>query len=287
MNDTAGSDVLALMASRPAQQILANLFTITLVSGPVYHLTDWRRPVVSGGVTYLPGPPRLQRGSIKVERGMAISTLELTVQEANAAFIAKLAQGYFNRALLTMKRVFAADTRLQWTSAVTMFAGRVNAIEGITRVSAKLTVKSLLDDLDNDYPRDVVEADCNAVLFDARCGLSAAAYRVTGTASAGSTKNKLLSGLSGVDVYFTQGVVIFTGGPMAGLAYMVKQYVGGVVYPAYPFLVAPAAGDTFSITPGCDKTLATCQAKYGYAPSSAAAPRFRGLPFVPDPTVTY
>lgn len=275
------------MAAQPSQQICAELFTFTLLSGPVYHFTDWRRPLTVGGVTYLPGPPRVGRGSIKVERGMSVSTTAVTFQEANSTFIQKLAQGYFNRAIYQQQRIFAADTTLQWTPPIVKFFGRVDNISDITRTTAKLSIKSMVDDLDNDYPRDVIETDCNAVLFDQRCGLAASAYVVTGAASAGCTKNKLLSGLTNPDVYFTQGVVTFTSGLLSGLAYMVKAYASGVVYPAYPFLVPPAAGDTFSITPGCDKTLGTCQSKYGYDPTGSSAPYFRGLPFVPDPTVTY
>ncbi|MDP9039574.1 MAG: DUF2163 domain-containing protein [Acidobacteriota bacterium] len=284
---TAPTSVEDLLATRPQKAVIANLFTFTLLSGPVYTLTDWRRPLVVSGTTFAAGPPRVQRGSIAVERGMKVATQKVTFQEANGAFIAKLAGGYFNRALYTMQRVFAADQRLIWTLPMTRCAGRVNSIDSITRSSAEITVKSMIDDLDHDYPRDVVEPDCNRVVFDEGCGLSAAAYLVNGTVAAGSTKNTLRSGLTNPDTYFTQGVVTFTSGVLSGLAYMVKQYTGGVVTPSYPFLAAPTAGDTFTITPGCDNTLATCIAKYGYNAGSTSAPFFRGTPFVPDPTVTY
>jgi uncharacterized phage protein (TIGR02218 family) len=284
----APTDVQDLLASRPEKAIVANLFTFTLLSGPVLTFTDRRRDRKVGGVTFLAGPPRLVRGTISTVRGMSVSTQKVTIQEANGEFIGMLARGFFNRAVYSMQRQFAVDpAALAWTSPFTRFAGRVNSVDSITSSSAELTIKSMLDDLDQDYPRGVVQTDCNRVLFDVGCGLDAAAFRVTGTASAGCTVNKLLSGLSNPDVYFTQGVVTFTSGANSGLSWMVKSYVGGVVVPSYPFLVAPAAGDTFSITPGCDKTLATCTSKYSYNPSAGVAPFFRGLPFVPDPTVTY
>ena len=284
---SAPSAVQDLLASQPQKQICAELFTFNLLSGPIHTFTDWRRPITVAGTTYQPGPPRLGRGTIKLERGVSVSTTEVTFQEANATFIAFLAQGYFNRAIFRQQRVFRADSASPWTPPIVKFFGRVDNISGITRTTAKLSIKCMLDDLDNDYPRDVIETDCNAVLFDQRCGLSSANYQVSDAAAAGSTKNKLLSGLSNPDVYFTQGVVTFTSGILYGLSYMVKAYAAGVVYPAYPFLVAPAVGDTFTITPGCDKTLATCQSKYSYNPEELEAPYFRGLPFVPDPTVTY
>jgi len=243
-----------------------------------------------GGVTYIAGPPRLVRGIISTERGMSVSTMKVTFQEANGEFIKMIAQGFFNRAIFTLQRQFATnpgDAVLTWTSFFTRFAGRVNSIDTITSTTVEITVKSMLDDLDQDYPRDVVQADCDRVLGDAGCGVNLTPLTVTGAAAAGCTVNKLLSGLTEPDVYFTQGVVTFTSGANSGLSWMVKSYAGGVIAPSYPFLSAPVAGDTFKVTPGCDKTLATCQSKYGYAPSSGAAPYFRGMPFVPDPTVTY
>ena len=284
---TAPSDVQDLLASQPSQASIANLFTFTLLSGPVYHFTDWRRPLTVAGVVFLAGPPRMVRGTIKVERGVAVSTQKITLQEANAGFIQKLAQGYFNRALYTMQRQFSIDRGVTWTQPMVRFAGRVNSIDGITSTTADITIKSMMDDLDRDYPSAVIQTDCNRVLGDAGCGVDLATLAVAGVAAVGSTKNKLLSALSNPDIYFTQGVVTFTSGLLSGLSYMVKSYVGGVVAPSYPFLVPPATGDTFSITPGCDKTLATCIAKFSYDPTGSAAPFFRGTPFSPDPTVTY
>lgn len=290
MSVSAPSDVVALMATKPNNRVCANLFTFTLISGPVYHFTDWRFPVTVAGVTYLPGPPRIQRGSIRTERGMVTATQQVTFQEANGAFIQQLAQGYFNRAVYQVQRVDALSgygVSVVWSNPVVKFFGRVNHIDNITRTTAELTVKSMIDDIDKDYPLEIIEADCDRVVFDVGCGLAASAYVVSGTVAAGSTVNKMLSGLTQADVYFTQGVLIFTSGVMAGLAYMVKSYVGGVIAPAYPFLVPPVAGTTFTVTPGCDKTLATCISKYGYNPSASAAPFFRGAAFVPSPTVTY
>lgn len=289
MSMSAPTNVVDLLSSQPRQAIIANLFKFTLLSGPVLTFTDWRRPLKVAGVTYL-SMPRLVRGSIRVERGVDVPEQQIEIHEANGEIIAMLARGFFNRADYEMSRIFAADKSLQWTDPLIRFCGRVNSIDEVTRTSAKLTIKSRLDDIDKDYPLDVIEPDCNAVLFDSRCGLAASAYVQTETASVGSTKLKLLSGLTAADNYFTQGVLTFTSGTMSGISYMVKSYVGDVVVPAYPFLDSPTSGTTFSITPGCDKTLATCQSKYGYDPSSgssAAAPFFRGKPFVPDPTVTY
>jgi hypothetical protein len=42
----------------------------------------------------------------------------------------------------------------------------------------------------------------------------------------------------------------------------------------YPLLVVPAPGDTFTVTFGCDKTMATCNL-------FSNIQNFRGFPYVP------
>ncbi|SEG56470.1 phage conserved hypothetical protein BR0599 [Bryocella elongata] len=281
----APTDTAAFLASRPRFAFRANLFTFALTSGLTLRYTDWRRPIVVAGNTYSP-TPRIVRGNIRVERGTSVSTQDLELQEANGSTVGLVAQGFFRRAIFTHQRIFAADSTLQWTSPIVRFFGRVNE-SNVTASGAKFTVKSMLDDLDRDYPFDVIEADCNAVVFDVRCGVNPAAYTFTGAAGAGSTKNKLITGLSNADDYFTQGVLSFTSGAMSGAHYLVKSYAGGVIVPSPPFLAAPATGDAFSVSAGCDKTQATCTSKFGYDSSSGTAPFFRGKPYVPDPTVTY
>jgi uncharacterized phage protein (TIGR02218 family) len=288
---SAPSSVVDFLNSSPRTGLIANLFTFSLLSGPVYTFTDWRRPLTVAGVTYAAGPPRLQRGTISVERGMMVSTQKVTFQEANAEFITMLAQGYFRRALYSMDRMFAPmpapGAPIVWTQPFNRFTGRLNSIDRLTRTSAEITIKSMMDDLDNEFPRSVIQCDCDAVLYDNRCGLNVNSFKTAGVVAAGSTKNTLLSNLTQADVYYTQGYLTFTSGPMSGLSYMVKSYASQTVNPAQPFLVVPAAGTTFNIFAGCDKTLPTCISKFGYDPSAETAPFHRGKPYVPDPTVTY
>ena len=277
----APEDYAAFLATRPRNAFRANLFTFTLVSGPVYRFTDWRVPITIGGNQYLPGPPRLVRGQIKLSCGVEIDSTDIQLQEANGTFIAKLAQGYFNRALFLQQRVVAADQAFQWMGPITKFFGRVADITDIGRTSAKITVKSALYDLDNDFPRTVVMPSCDRVLYDAGCTVDASSYETALAAGAGSTRNKLLATITQAAPYYDQGYLMWTSGVMAGIAYMVKTTDSGAVYPAYPFLVAPSAGDTFNLFAGCDKSQDTCTSKF----SNLA--NFTGKPFVPDPTLTY
>ena len=78
--------------------------------------------------------------------------------------------------------------------------------------------------------------------------------------------------------WFTRGLVTFTSGANAGRAQEVKRHVAGseaTLELWQPMAHAIAPGDAFTVTAGCDKHFATCQAKF------ANAVNFRGFPHMP------
>ena len=123
---------------------------------------------------------------------------------------------------------------------------------------------------------------CDADLGDARCtvDLDDPAFRGTGTVVAASSLRLFTA--SGLDSFagdwFTRGLVTFTSGANAGRAQEVKRHVAGspaTIELWQPMAHAIAPGDTFTVTAGCDKQFATCQAKF------ANAVNFRGFPHMP------
>lgn len=77
--------------------------------------------------------------------------------------------------------------------------------------------------------------------------------------------------------YFNLGRVKWTSGNNDGLAMELKSYDPSTrLYKLFlPMPQDIAVGDTFEVLPGCDKSLATCIAKFDNAEN------FQGLPFVP------
>jgi len=275
------SDVSALIEARSKSVFMANLYTFELVNGKTYRFTDARKSITVGTTAYQASALKITPGRVKLSRGVSVDSHQLKISEADGAFIEMILLGYFNLAIYTMQRILAADASSPWTTPVTRFAGQVSSIDEIGRSYAKITVKSMMNILDNDFPRNTVQTDCKNVLFDTGCSLSRAAYLTPGTVSGVSTVNTLRTALAQATGYFAQGIITFTSGKLAGISYYVKENVGSTIYPAYPFLVPPSIGDSFKISPGCDKTLATCTSKF----SNQA--NFYGEPFVPDPTVLY
>jgi uncharacterized phage protein (TIGR02218 family) len=120
-------------------------------------------------------------------------------------------------------------------------------------------------------------ATCCAELGDGRCRVALAPWRVEGRVvglpEAATLRGALDRTLA--EGAFSGGRLVWTGGANAGAAADVRLQLGDVVElwesPARPV----AAGDTFTLTAGCDKRLATCRDRF------ANAVNFQGFPHMP------
>jgi len=75
--------------------------------------------------------------------------------------------------------------------------------------------------------------------------------------------------------YFDGGLITFTSGLNDGFSQEVKSYVPGQITLHLPMPYAIAAGDTYSMVAGCDKSLATCRDRFSNVVN------FRGEPYLP------
>jgi hypothetical protein len=139
--------------------------------------------------------------------------------------------------------------------------------------------------LSMNLPRNLVQGSCRNLLYDARCGLNAASFAQTATAQAGSTSFNVIAtaptpGGSGT---YTKGRMVCTAGANLGLQRMITNWTGGAFQPQYPWPFPVAAGDTFTVYPGCDKSTGPggCGGFYG----ASYVNFFAGAPFVPQPEI--
>lgn len=107
---------------------------------------------------------------------------------------------------------------------------------------------------------------CNVVKFgDARCKIDVPALTITATAT--SVVNRRLFTVSGITTqppgYFAKGNLVGLTGANAGFTRQIRIDTTGSVngeltlYEAFPRDVAP--GDTYAMSPGCDRLPATCK----------------------------
>jgi uncharacterized phage protein (TIGR02218 family) len=165
----------------------------------------------------------------------------------------------------------------------TKFVGTITKINDIQRTKVEFDCADPFYLLNLKVPTRVFQSNCPWSFGDSNCDPSGgiAAFTQSFTAKSGSTQWTLtpVSAFSQGTGYFSQGVVKCLTGANAGLSQTVKLHdSSGNLQLMVPFLLAPSAGDTFSVVAGCDKSLSTCQTKFNNAS------HFGGQPFVPAPS---
>jgi uncharacterized phage protein (TIGR02218 family) len=269
--------------------MVADLYTITLLSGTVLYYTDAPVDITYGGNTYLHASegstvPGLGRGPIKLAIGLQVESLQVDILYDGDTRIQSKTPGAFanaggfDGARVQVDKFLTPSLADTSRGIVNLFTGTVADVSaGSGKVT--LNVSSDLVYLNAAFPRNYFLPQCNNALFDTNCGLAKASYAVAATTTGSTVTSITATGLTQASGYFAQGYVVITSGANAGLTRSVKDFSGGVLTLLYPLPGACAAGDTFTAYPGCDKTQATCSAKF------ANLPHFRGFPYVPTPEV--
>jgi len=259
---------------------MADLYTITLLDSTVIRLTTADIDIVSGGNIFSSQGPVIERGSVKWQLGLEVDTLEITAYPTadnlveGEPFLSAVRTGALDGAELQLERAFMPTWGDTSAGTVVLFVGRIGEIEA-GRTSAKITVNSHLELLSQQMPRNLYMPGCTHTLFDSGCALLKSNYTASATVQVGATISNVPISGTRPDGYYSLGTLLFTSGANEGLTRTIKYHAGGVLQVLVPLPAAPAAGDTLSVTAGCDKTQATCQSKF----SNIA--NFRGFPYVP------
>ena len=249
--------------------------------GTALGFTDHDAPVSFGGTVYA-AITGFTASEVQSTLGLAVDNLTVMGALSSEALNEKdLCAGLYDNAAIEIWRVnwSAPDQR------VLMRKGSLGEVKrGKTGFQAE--VRGLAHVLGQPVGR-VYGHSCDADLGDGRCNvaLAAAAGTVSGVTDA---RRFTVSGLAAYgDGWFTDGKLTFTGGANLDRAMEVKRHavsasaVGIELWQAMSEAVA--AGDTFCVTPGCDKQFSTCKAKF------ANPANFRGFPYMPgnDAVLSY
>ncbi len=284
----ASSALQTLLASR--QFYAADLYTFSLTGGGTLRYCSGDRDITADGNLFTSQGPRIDRKDNKAKChwkiGVETDTLVFDVMPQatdlvnGQKFLAAIVQGAFDGAELTLERAFMVHYGDTSAGTVVLFAGRVAEID-LGRAVATFSVNSHLELLNLQLPRNLWQPGCVNALGDASCGVDLADYAVGRTAVSGSTSHLVKATLTQATGYFDQGKIFFNSGANDGLTRSVKSWTHGspgTVALLAPLPNAPAASDTFTIYPGCDKTLGS----NGCAKFANTA-RFRGFPYIPTP----
>lgn len=276
------SSTLIAFLNSATQIVTVDLYTFDLKSGITLRYCDASQDITFGGLTWLAAPAGLTRSKIRWTTGVEVDTLDIDFQSdasilvAGTPLLAAAVNGLFDNCRVTLSRLFMSD----WSTPVDvlpLFQGNTAPAE-VLRSSLHLTVKSDLDRLNIMIPPNVFQTPCVHSLYSAGCTVNPATYRVSATASGLGVDGSIGTYLTQADGYFQMGAVKFTSGLNIGVTRTVKQFVAGKIYPTKAFPYAVASGDTFTITPGCDKLYnGDCKNKYNNVI------HFKATPFIPVP----
>jgi uncharacterized phage protein (TIGR02218 family) len=230
--------------------------------------------------------PLIKRGPLRSVTGVEVDTLDITiglnseVEVANMPLAQFARLGGFDGARVAVDRYFAASWMSQACGSIPLFSGRV-ADQDIEGTAIRMAVKSDLELLGIKMPRNVYQGQCIHTVYDAGCGLVAAAFTVAGAVTGGSTAASINCNLAQAAGYFNLGTIEFSNGPNAGVIRTVKVHTSGVIVPVAPFPYAPATGNVFQVKPGCDGREVTCNGTF----TNTANIRF--YPYIPAPELSY
>jgi uncharacterized phage protein (TIGR02218 family) len=169
-------------------------------------------------------------------------------------------------------RVFAVD----WTGA----EGRVDLGEGVIgAVETKnggFTAELVGASAGLDRPvGEETSPECRAKLGDRRCGVAMAGRRRFARVLSVAERVLTLNGAEPVAGAYAGGLLRWFGGANSGLSAAIAVSGDATVTLRADPMLPVVAGDLVEVSEGCDKSLATCAARFGNVSN------FRGEPYLP------
>ena len=246
---------------------------LTRADGVVLGFTDHDRMLAFGGVTFEAASGFT---ASEVQSGLSLAVDNLTLAGALSAAALNendLAAGLYDNAAFKLWRV-------NWAAPEQRVLMKAGTLGEVTRQGAafQAELRGLAQALNQPVGRAFGRL-CDADLGDARCSVALSAGAGT-VATVFDARRFTVDGLgSFAGGTFTGGKLVFTGGANAGRGMEVKRHAlnGGIVSIELwqAMSEAVAAGDGFTLTPGCDKSFATCRDRF------ANSANFRGFPHMP------
>ena len=282
---SAGALAALLNATASTELAMADLYTITLLTGQVLRYTAGEATVIVNGVTYTAGPQIIRNG-VKLAVGVTVDSLNLQISDDGSTLVNSvpliqfISTGGLTNARVTLQRLFAGPTGAP-VGTLQIFSGRVGNVTG-GRHQKTVEVRSDLELLNIMLPRAVYQPGCMNTLYDNYCNANRSAFTVAANARSTTDATQAIfnTTLNQTTGWFDQGVITFTSGLNNGISRTVKRFNSASnISVAQPWPEPVALNDTFTIVAGCDHTQGTCTTKF----SNAA--NFRGMPYLPPPDV--
>lgn len=246
---------------------------LTRRDGVQFGFTDHDRDLSWGGIAY-EAAAGFTASDLESSVGLSVDNLDVTgALQSDRLSEDDLDAGRFDHARVEIFRVNWADT----SQSVLMRTGHLGEVR---RTDGAFTaeVRGLAEELQQKSGR-TFQFTCDADLGDQRCRIDTSnpVYSTSGTVIAATDDHRFTTQVladypSG---WFDSGHLTWTGGANVGLSAEVRGTHGDTLA---LWLAAPGpiqAGDSFTLTCGCDKHFTTCRERFDNALN------FRGFPHIP------
>lgn len=241
--------VLAVYKGVPCSTRFSQIWTIARTDGEVFRFTSLDRDLVFGGATYKACGSLTPSASESSDEVGSVGDMELAGVLADEAITGfDLDAGLFDGASV---EAWLVDRDLIETPKALLrgIIGKVTRGEFAFHAEllgdgAKLTQTPLTR---------TIKPGCDYQFGDAFCGKDLGPLTVTGTVDSGAGQRTFTDAARAEAAgYFKRGRVVFTTGLNAGVGAEIKEHAAGGVFDLWPRLANPiAAGDAYSMTPGC------------------------------------
>lgn len=277
-----------LLAKKPC--IPVDLFAITLTTGQVLRLCSYINPTVYGGNTfYGQGVPIITRDSWQIKNTIEVPSLELTLLSTGSDYGSinikeAIINGLLDGSTLLMSRVYLNPQTLGQIGGFDIYNGICGPIQ-VGPTGAKVTYRGANVRMEQNYPKNIYTTGCIWSLFGPGCLVNRSTYTFSGTVAETTANSTIflawtLDPTSGNPSRLGLGYITFTSGALDGDKRTIQVAGPNGLQPMYPFDAVPQAGDTFTVTYGCTKTLSYCQDVFDNQQ------RWRGFPYVPPAETT-
>ena len=265
---------------------IAELYTFILTNGVIARFTSCDVNITYGGNTYQAIP--IKRTNISYHSQLQVDKVTIT---AGIIGITIGAQSYTIPQIIKRDSLRGAHIYIYLIDYIAldslklMFEGWVTG--GISYDQGSLIVEcgSLLDKLNEKFPRLIYSEFCQHRLFDTYCSLTKASYKTSGSATAGTTTQLIYASCFQYATkpkgYWLSGELKLTSGNNNGLSRTINLHGDGYVRVINPFIDSIVVDDTFDVYPGCDKSGSICESKFSNYEN------FFGFEFIPNPDVLY
>lgn len=244
------------------------------VDGVVLGFTDYHEDLFIDGLYYQSQAGMVRATAVSGSSDLGVQNADVeTVLDSDHIDREDLESGLYDFCSL---KIFLVNYLDPSAFQIKLLRGRLGEVS-LGQNTAQAELRSLTQMLQQRTGR-THEVACSYELGDPKCGVNLDDFRVTGTITQVINQHRIKdSSRSEAADWFAQGKITFTSGNCAGLSMEVQTWTGGssknfVLSLDMPYPIQ--VGDAYEVTPGCDKTFATCQQKFNNM-------NFSGFPFIP------